>query len=191
MLVLKDSSGQPLAQPPAPTSFVFGKTGYVEIDSSVLPPYWREWDLEYRWATNNAFIDAEWTALASIPRPVLIYSHTLPYLAEPIYIQYRYRVKNALDITEWSIEGNATHSNFESSPTTGLSRYSTNFGNGVDTVFNFNHNLNSVDLVSSIFYNTSPYEEVIPSKEKISSNTLRVTFSKPPATNEFRVVIIG
>jgi hypothetical protein len=65
----------------------------------------------------------------------------------------------------------------------------TTIGNGSSTSYTINHNLNTEDLTYSIF-STSTNAAVV--ADVIANlNTLTVSFSTPPASNAYKIVIIG
>ena len=66
----------------------------------------------------------------------------------------------------------------------------TSIGNNVDKAFNFAHNLNSQDVITQVYSNTNNIV-VTPTIANISTTTVSLSFSTPPATNAYRVVVIG
>ncbi|MGC9309832.1 MAG: DUF2793 domain-containing protein, partial [Candidatus Nanoarchaeia archaeon] len=75
---------------------------------------------------------------------------------------------------------------------TGMSfKYSTTIGDNVSTSITVTHNLGTRDVITQIYTNTSPYEEVICDVEHTDLNNTTFKFAEAPATDEFRVVIIG
>lgn len=71
-------------------------------------------------------------------------------------------------------------------------KFSANIGNGVLTSMTVTHNLNTYDVVVEVYNNGSPQgETVLVDVTRPSVNAVTLTFASPPATNAFRVVIIG
>ena len=66
----------------------------------------------------------------------------------------------------------------------------TSIGNNVDKAFNFAHNLNSQDVITQVYSNTNNIV-VTPTIANISTTTVSLSFSTPPTTNAYRVVVIG
>ena len=67
---------------------------------------------------------------------------------------------------------------------------SANIGNGSNTSFAITHNLNSRDVVVNV-YDNSTYDTVETDVVRTDANTVTVSFSTPPSSNAYRVVIIG
>lgn len=70
-----------------------------------------------------------------------------------------------------------------------IKRYETQVGNGTDTVFTVTHNLNSRSLSVDIIRVASPYDKVEANIEFTTVNTLTVTFTNVPTSNQFNVVV--
>ena len=66
----------------------------------------------------------------------------------------------------------------------------TSIGDGVTTAFNFVHNLNSQDVITQVYSNTNNIV-VTPTIANISTTTVSLSFSTPPASNAYRVVVNG
>lgn len=75
---------------------------------------------------------------------------------------------------------------------TGMSfKYSATIGDGISTSITVTHNLGTRDVVTQIYTNASPYEEVICDVEHTDLNNTTFKFAEAPTLDEFRVVIIG
>jgi hypothetical protein len=70
-------------------------------------------------------------------------------------------------------------------------KYTAALGDGVNTVYEITHNLNSRDLAVTLRETASPYAQVITDIEFTSLNTITVKFADPPTTNQYTVTIIG
>lgn len=69
--------------------------------------------------------------------------------------------------------------------------YASNVGNGSSTSFLITHNLDSRDIMVQVRRNTSPYDQIDCAVEFTSTNSVTLTFASAPATDEFRVIIVG
>ena len=71
-----------------------------------------------------------------------------------------------------------------------MRNYATNIGNGSLTEFTITHNLNTRDVITSVYDNTT-YKNI---KEhnitNTTTNTVSVSFNTAPGTNAYRVVVI-
>lgn len=70
-------------------------------------------------------------------------------------------------------------------------KYSANVGNTVATSFTVTHNLDTRDVVVHVYDNNSPYAQVFVDVEHTTANTVTVAFATAPATDRYRVVVIG
>lgn len=68
--------------------------------------------------------------------------------------------------------------------------YSTKIGNGTTTSFTITHNLNSRNVIVSIYETASPYQEVIADVYHNGLNTIKVEFATAPTSNQYTVNII-
>jgi hypothetical protein len=69
--------------------------------------------------------------------------------------------------------------------------YAVNIGDGSTTSFAVTHNFNTRDVLTAVYEASSPYEEVQPTAiERTTVNTVTVTFTTPPTTNQYRVVVV-
>lgn len=69
-------------------------------------------------------------------------------------------------------------------------KVSTNIGNGTNTSFAITHNLGTRDVVVNV-YDNSGYDTVETDVVRTDTNTVTITFSVAPATDAYRVVIVG
>lgn len=70
-----------------------------------------------------------------------------------------------------------------------VTKYAANIGNGADTSYTVTHNLNTRDVIVSIYDNASPYAEVMADVEHTTTNTITILFSVAPTTDKYRVVV--
>lgn len=63
-------------------------------------------------------------------------------------------------------------------------------GDGVNTEFVVDHNLGTLDVMTSLYRGLAPFEENLCTVERISTNSVRLTFSSPPALNEYKILVI-
>lgn len=69
-------------------------------------------------------------------------------------------------------------------------KVSANVGNGTNTSFAITHNLGTRDVVVNV-YDNSAYDTVEVDVVRTDTNTVTVTFASAPATDAYRVVIVG
>jgi hypothetical protein len=70
-------------------------------------------------------------------------------------------------------------------------KFAGNIGNGVATSFTVTHNLGTKDVTVQIFENNEVYAQVEADVEHTSTSAVTIKFAEAPATNEYRVVIVG
>jgi len=71
-----------------------------------------------------------------------------------------------------------------------IKKYSVAIGDGSATSYTVTHNLASRDVQVTV-YNASTYDEVITDVTHATTNTLTIVFATAPASNAYRVVVIG
>lgn len=71
-----------------------------------------------------------------------------------------------------------------------IKKYSVAIGDGSATSYTVTHNLASRDVQVTV-YNASTYDEVITDVTHATINTLTIVFASAPASNAYRVVVIG
>lgn len=69
-------------------------------------------------------------------------------------------------------------------------KVSANVGNGTNTSFAITHNLGTRDVVVNV-YDNSAYDTVEVDVVRTDTNTVTVTFASAPATDAYRVVVVG
>jgi hypothetical protein len=70
-------------------------------------------------------------------------------------------------------------------------KYAVSVGDGTATAYTITHNLNTRDVVVSLYDNSSPYAELICDVEHTTVNTVTLRFSVAPTTNQYRVAVQG
>ena len=70
-------------------------------------------------------------------------------------------------------------------------RFAQTIGDGSATQFTVTHNLNSRDVSISVVRNAAPYDTVLTDAERDTVNSIVVRFASAPASNAFRVVVVG
>lgn len=71
-----------------------------------------------------------------------------------------------------------------------IATYIANIGNGVGTSFNLPHNLNTLEIITSVYDNTTNIQSY-PTVTVVDANTVNVQFSFTPSANAYRVVIVA
>ena len=71
-----------------------------------------------------------------------------------------------------------------------IATYIANIGNGVGTSFNLPHNLNTLEIITSVYDNATNVQ-AYPTVTVVDANTVNVQFSFTPSTNAYRVVIVA
>jgi len=70
-------------------------------------------------------------------------------------------------------------------------KYATTIGDTVATSFLITHNLNTLDVIVTVRVATGSMFVVYPDIEILTVNTLTISFTLAPDTDEYRVVVIG
>lgn len=73
----------------------------------------------------------------------------------------------------------------------GAAKFTANIGDGTNVAYTVNHALGTRDVQVTVYRNGVPYDEVIVDIAHTDANNVTFTFSTPPTTNQFRVVIWG
>ena len=71
-----------------------------------------------------------------------------------------------------------------------IKKYSVSIGDGSATSYTITHNLASRD-VQVVVYSNSTYDEVFTDVAHTTTNTLTIVFATAPASNAYRVVVLG
>jgi len=71
-----------------------------------------------------------------------------------------------------------------------IKKYSVSIGDGSATSYTVTHNLASRDVHVTV-YNSSTYDEVTTDVTHTTTNTLTIVFASAPASNAYRVVVVG
>ena len=70
-----------------------------------------------------------------------------------------------------------------------VSKYAASVGDGAATSYTVTHNLNTRDVIVTVYDNSSPYAEVVTDVAHSTTNTVTIAFSVAPTTNQYRVVV--
>jgi hypothetical protein len=70
-------------------------------------------------------------------------------------------------------------------------KYAVSVGDGTSTAITVTHNLNTRDVIATLYDNSSPYAELICDVEHTTVNTLTLRFSVAPTSNQYRVAVQG
>lgn len=72
-----------------------------------------------------------------------------------------------------------------------IRKVSTNVGDGSATSYVVTHNLNTRDVIIRVFPNSGEYDDVEVDVQRTSTTTATLVFATAPASNAYRVVVIG
>jgi len=70
-------------------------------------------------------------------------------------------------------------------------KFAANIGNGTATSFTVTHNLGTKDVTVQIYENNEVYAQIEADVEHTSTSAVTIKFAEAPATNEYRVVVVG
>lgn len=72
-----------------------------------------------------------------------------------------------------------------------LRKYSTSIGDGSATSYTITHSLNTRDVIIRVFPNSGNYDDVEVDVYRPSTTTVTLVFATAPASNAYRVVVLG
>lgn len=72
-----------------------------------------------------------------------------------------------------------------------LRKVGSNIGDGSATSYTVTHNLNTRDVIVRVFPNSGQYDDVEVDVQRTSVNAVALVFATAPATNAYRVVVMG
>jgi hypothetical protein len=71
----------------------------------------------------------------------------------------------------------------------GVAKYTTNIGDGSSVSYVVTHSLGTRDVQVQVYRNGTPYDEIIVDVAHTTTNTITLTFTTAPTSNQFRVVV--
>jgi hypothetical protein len=72
-----------------------------------------------------------------------------------------------------------------------IRKFSANIGDGTATTYTVTHSLNSRDVVVRVYPNSGQYDDVEVDVQRTTVNAVALVFATAPASNAFRVVVVG
>ena len=72
-----------------------------------------------------------------------------------------------------------------------IKKVSSNIGDGSATTYTVTHNLNTRDVIVRLFPNSGQYDDVEVDVQRTSVNAVALVFASAPASNAYRVVVVG
>lgn len=72
-----------------------------------------------------------------------------------------------------------------------IKKVASNIGDGTATTYTVTHNLNTRDVIVRLFPNSGQYDDVEVDVQRTSANAVALVFASAPASNAYRVVVIG
>jgi len=70
-------------------------------------------------------------------------------------------------------------------------KFAVNIGDGSATTYTVTHNLGTKDVTVQIFENNADYNQIEADVQHTSNSVVTIKFAAAPATNEYRVVVVG
>ena len=70
-------------------------------------------------------------------------------------------------------------------------KFAVNIGDGSATTYTVTHNLGTKDVTVQIFENNADYNQIEADVQHTSTSVVTIKFAAAPATNEYRVVVVG